>query len=56
LFDSEGRLIGLNTWAKAGEEGPVGISLPSEVMLALTDLIERGDLESLRLSGGGDQP
>jgi S1-C subfamily serine protease len=56
LFDSDGQLIGLNTWVKASEEGPVGISLPSEVMLALSDLIERGDLESLRLSGGGDVP
>jgi S1-C subfamily serine protease len=32
LFDSLGRLIGLNTWTQFEETGPKGISLPSNTM------------------------
>ncbi len=45
LFDSRGTLIGLNTWASAGAEGPIGISLPSEAMQKILELIEMDALK-----------
>jgi S1-C subfamily serine protease len=39
LFDAAGRLVGINTWVTSGESGPVGISLPSDVMERLVDFV-----------------
>ncbi|WP_428267185.1 S1 family peptidase [Haliangium sp.] len=41
LFDGAGRLIGLNTWTRINQDGPRGISLPSETLRALIDLMGR---------------
>ena len=48
LFDTRNRLIGLNTW-KVGDADRtwLGISLPSDTMKKITDMIERGDLSEL---------
>ncbi len=51
LFDSQNRLIGLNTWKMGSEDRTwLGISLPSDTMERITDLIERGALSSLEQS------
>jgi S1-C subfamily serine protease len=47
LFDAQYRLVGLNTWRALGTNGPAGISLPSETIRTILDLIERGELRSL---------
>ena len=47
LFDSENRLIGLNTWIERNDRSSLGISLPSDTMARITDLIERGDVSAL---------
>jgi S1-C subfamily serine protease len=54
LFDSLGRLIGLNTWTRIDEGGPKGISLPSNTMeriMAIMALIEKDELVSLEETG-----
>jgi S1-C subfamily serine protease len=44
LFDSGGRLIGLNTWRLGDEERTwLGISLPSDTMKRIANLVERGE-------------
>jgi S1-C subfamily serine protease len=40
LFDTSGRLLGLNTWLRLGEDGHEGISLPSEVVSDMMGVIE----------------
>jgi S1-C subfamily serine protease len=47
LFNEYGELIGLNTWTWL-EPRPQGISLPSEAMQAIVQVIEDDDLGSLR--------
>jgi S1-C subfamily serine protease len=47
LFDAQHRLVGVNTWRAVDESGPAGISLPSETIRAILDLIDRDDLSSL---------
>jgi S1-C subfamily serine protease len=47
LFDAQHRLVGVNTWRSVDESGPAGISLPSETIRVILDLIERDDLSSL---------
>jgi S1-C subfamily serine protease len=37
LFDSQGRLVGINTWASRDVSRPVGISLPSEALAEVLD-------------------
>ena len=40
LFDSLGRLVGLNTWTHIEEGGPKGISLPSNTMERIVEKME----------------
>ena len=48
LYDARGQLVGLNTWALFGGDGPSqGISLPSETMRGLVDAIHNGTLDKL---------
>ncbi len=47
LFDENGLLIGLNTWARFGLGGPRGISLPSETLRALVTAIGENRLHEL---------
>jgi S1-C subfamily serine protease len=47
LFDAQHRLVGFNTWKSWDGDGPAGISLPSETIRAILDLIDRGELGSL---------
>ena len=57
LFDSLGRLVGLNTWTQMAEGGPKGISLPSNTMERIVKMMdddELGDLEGAQGVGGGD--
>ena len=43
LFDSLGRLVGLNTWTQIEEGGPKGISLPSNTMERIFEMMEMMD-------------
>ena len=55
LFDSLGRLVGLNTWTQIEEGGPKGISLPSNTMERIFEMMEMMDdneLLNLRLDAG----
>lgn len=47
LFDSLGRLIGLNTWTQIEEGGPRGISLPSNTMQRIVDMMDRNEFRTL---------
>lgn len=48
LYDSRGRLVGLNTWTRRTVDGASeGISLPSETMRTLVDAIATGRLDEL---------
>ena len=47
LYDARGQLVGLNTWTLFGEDGPHGISLPSEAMRVLVAAIHDGKLDQL---------
>ncbi|MFI5401401.1 MAG: serine protease [Planctomycetota bacterium] len=47
LFDAQHRLVGLNTWKAFDVNGTAGISLPSETIRSMLDLIERGQLGTL---------
>jgi len=47
LFDARGNLMGSNTWLRVDSEGARGISLPSEAMERILDLIERDALDML---------
>jgi S1-C subfamily serine protease len=47
LFDSFGRLVGLNTWTRNGADGPQGISLPSSTMRAIAAAVKNGRLEDI---------
>jgi S1-C subfamily serine protease len=52
LFDATGRLVGINTWAMLTLDGkpaavPRGISLPSDVLHEIMNLIESESLDSL---------
>lgn len=40
LFDSLGRLVGLNTWTQIEEGGPKGISLPSNTMERIVEMMD----------------
>ncbi len=53
LFDSLGRLVGLNTWTHFEEGGPKGISLPSNTMQRIVEMM---DGDELMLLGGGGEP
>jgi S1-C subfamily serine protease len=56
LFDSRGRLIGLNTWVQVERDGSHGISLPAEAMRILADAIARGSLGDLdKLQSGAKE-
>ena len=48
LFDTNNRLIGLNTWRGYDSSGPVGISLPSDTMREIIGRIERGEWDRAR--------
>ncbi|MBP7868263.1 MAG: trypsin-like peptidase domain-containing protein [Acidobacteria bacterium] len=44
LYDVDGRLVGINTWAAAGRDGSFEcISLPTEMMEAILSALEKGD-------------
>ncbi|MEO7735286.1 MAG: S1C family serine protease, partial [Kofleriaceae bacterium] len=47
LYDAQGRLVGLNTWAQFGGGASQGISLPSETMRVVVDAIRDGKLDNL---------
>jgi len=52
LFDAAGSLVGINTWAVLRMDGqpaivPQGMSLPSDVLHEIMDLIRRDSLENL---------
>ncbi|GMR22724.1 MAG: hypothetical protein BMS9Abin37_1092 [Acidobacteriota bacterium] len=51
LFDSLGRLIGLNTWTQIEEGGPKGISLPSNTMERIVQMMDDNELVNW---GAGD--
>jgi len=44
LFDSLGRLVGLNTWTQIEEGGPKGISLPSNTMERIVEMMDHNEL------------
>lgn len=52
LFDSLGRLVGLNTWTQFEEGGPKGISLPSNTMERIVEMMDGNELGLL---GGSDE-
>lgn len=49
LFDSLGRLVGLNTWTQMEDGGPKGISLPSNTMERIVEMM---DNELFTMDGG----
>jgi S1-C subfamily serine protease len=57
LFDSLGRLVGLNTWTQIEDGGPKGISLPSNTMERIVKMMddnELGDFDAWEPMEGGD--
>jgi S1-C subfamily serine protease len=51
LFDSLGRLVGLNAWTQFEEGGPKGISLPSNTMERIVEMMDGNELTSLERGG-----
>lgn len=47
LYDARGRLVGLNTWTRAGDGGAQGISLPSETLRGLVAAIRANRFDEL---------
>jgi S1-C subfamily serine protease len=45
LYDERGRLVGLNTWARASGDTSHGVSLPAEAMHALAEALATGPLD-----------
>ena len=54
LFDSLGRLVGLNTWTQIEEGGPRGISLPSNTMERIVEMMDANELVNLDGLDGAD--
>ena len=54
LFDSLGRLVGLNTWTQIEEGGPKGISLPSNTMERIVEMMDDNELINLNGLDAGD--
>ena len=54
LFDSLGRLVGLNTWTQFEEGGPKGISLPSNTMERIIHTMDTMDENELMRWDAGD--
>ena len=54
LFDSLGRLVGLNTWTQFEEGGPKGISLPSNTMERIIQTMDTMDDNELMSWDAGD--